>query len=128
MLKGELLRGLLYITFLNLIILDFFSGIPWYVQYGPIIISGFIILLTAFLEKDDEHAEEKEAPLLYRIFLMVALCLLIFGMNIFVGEPSTELFNIKHTKFWIFFIVLPVLGDIFLKVKKREVQHKNKVL
>ncbi|CAD2070936.1 hypothetical protein GCM10007275_16480 [Jeotgalicoccus coquinae] len=120
MVKGELLRGSLYVTLINLIILDFYHTIPWYIQYGPIIVVGIVTVLSVVLDKDNNEEENKKAPILYRLFLLISLCLVVISMNVAVGEPSTELFNIYSLSFWTIFIAVPLLSSVYSKVKERE--------
>ena len=120
MLKDELLRVSLYATFINLIILDFFHEIPWYIQYGPIIAVGIVSVLSVIIRKGDNEEGSRDAPIICRLFLLISLSLVVICMNIFIGEPSTELFSIYSSKFWIVFIALPLLGSVYNKVKARE--------
>lgn len=116
--------GSVYISFIIWIITDFFTGIPWYVQYGPIILFGGIAVIVAILEMDDDEddKEQKETGKgtklgsLFRLSLILFIWLLIAAMNIFVGKPRTDAFNIYDLSFWVFLVAIPTLNKIHIKI------------
>lgn len=116
--------GSVYISFIIWIITDFFTGIPWYVQYGPIILFGGIAVIVAILEMDDDEddKEQKETGKgtklgsLFRLSLILFIWLLIAAMNIFVGKPRTDAFNIYDLSFWVFLVAIPTLTKIHIKI------------
>ncbi|WP_213809594.1 hypothetical protein [Jeotgalicoccus sp. WY2] len=122
MLKNIFLMGSVYISFIW-IITDFFTEIPWYVQYGPIILFGGIAVIVAILEMDDDEddKEQKETGKgtklgsLFRLSLILFIWLLIAAMNIFVGKPRTDAFNI-YLSFWVFLVAIPTLTKIHIKI------------
>ncbi|MDO5360965.1 hypothetical protein [Jeotgalicoccus psychrophilus] len=124
MLKNIFLMGSVYISFIIWIITDFFTGIPWYVQYGPIILFGGIAVIVAILEMDDDEddKEQKETGKgtklgsLFRLSLILFIWLLIAAMNIFVGKPRTDAFNIYDLSFWVFLVAIPTLNKIHIKI------------
>lgn len=122
MLKNILLMGPVYISFIICIITDFFTGIPWYIQYGPIIVFGSIAVIAAVLEIDEDEAEQKETGkrtklgFLFRIALILSIWFLIVSMNIFVGEPTTDVFNIYDLSFWVFLVAIPILNRVHIKI------------
>lgn len=124
MLKNIFLMGSVYISFIIWIITDFFTGIPWYVQYGPIILFGGIAVIVAILEMDDDEddKEQKETGKgtklgsLFRLSLILFIWLLIAAMNIFVGKPRTDAFNIYDLSFWVFLVAIPTLTKIHIKI------------
>lgn len=124
MLKNIFLMGSVYISFIIWIITDFFTGIPWYVQYGPIILFGGIAVIVAILEMDDDEddKEQKETGKgtklgsLFRLSLILFIWLLIAAMNIFVGKPRTDAFNICDLSFWVFLVAIPTLNKIHIKI------------
>ncbi len=129
MLKNIFLMGPVYISFIIWIISDFFTEIPWYIQYGPIILFGGIAVIVAILEMDDDEdeAEQKETVKgtkfgsLFRFSLVLFIWILIASMNIFVGSPRTEVFNIYDLSFWVFLVAIPILNKVHIRIiEKRE--------
>ena len=122
--------GSVYISFIIWIITDFFTGIPWYVQYGPIILFGGIAVIVAILEMDDDEddKEQKETGKgtklgsLFRLSLILFIWLLIAAMNIFVGKPRTDAFNIYDLSFWVFLVAIPTLNKIHIKIIENRVK------
>lgn len=124
MLKNIFLMGSLYISFIICIITDFFSGIDWYIQFGPIILFGGIAVIVAILEMDDdeEETEQKETGKrtklgsLFRFSLVLFIWFLIAAMNIFVGKPRTDAFNIYDLSFWVFLVAIPILNRVQIRI------------
>ncbi|MEK4556250.1 hypothetical protein [Jeotgalicoccus sp. FSL K6-3177] len=68
----------------------------------------------------DKTAEKPKNINFIPTLILVSIILLIAGMNIFVGAPRHDIFNITDFSFWIVFIALPLLGNVYNKVKERE--------
>lgn len=124
MLRNIFLMGSVYISFIIWIITDFFTGISWYIQYGPIILFGGIVVTVAILEMDDEEdgTEQKETGKrtkfgsLFRFSLILFIWFLIAAMNIFVGKPRTDAFNIYDLSFWVFLVAIPILNRVQIRI------------
>lgn len=124
MLKNIFIMGSIYISFIIWIITDFFLEIPWYIQYGPIILFGGIAVIVAILEMDDDEdeTEQKETgkrtkfSSLFRFSLVLFIWFLIAAMNIFVGKPRTDAFNIYDLSFWVFLVAVPILNRVQIRV------------
>lgn len=124
MLRNIFLMGSVYISFTIWIITDFFTGISWYIQYGPIILFGGIVVTVAILEMDDEEdeTEQKETGKrtkfgsLFRFSLILFIWFLIAAMNIFVGKPRTDAFNIYDLSFWVFLVAIPILNRVQIRI------------
>lgn len=108
-------------SFLIFIIADFFPGIDWYIQIGPMILTVIIIFLLAMLEKKEaepkeiETADEKKKRKKYWLAFIIFIWLIITAMNIFVGEPEGNVFNIRSPEFWILIVALPLLSQFNYK-------------
>lgn len=129
MLKNIFIMGSVYISFIIWIISDFFTGIPWYIQYGPIILFVGIAVIVAILEMDDDDDETEQEKTdkgtklgyFFRLSLILFIWILIASMNIFIGEPATDVFNIYDLSFWVFFVAIPILNRVHIKIiEKRE--------
>ena len=128
MLKNIFLMGPVYISFIIWIISDFFTGIPWYIQYGPIILFGGIVVIVAILEMDeeDDETEQKETGKrtkfgsLFRFSLILFIWFLIAAMNIFVGKPRTDGFNIYDLSFWVFLVAIPILNKVHIRIIEKQ--------
>lgn len=108
-------------SFLIFIIADFFPGIDWYIQVGPMILTVIILFLLAIFEKKEaepkeiETADEKKKRKKYWLAFIIFIWLIITAMNIFVGEPEGNVFNIRSPEFWILIVALPLLSQFNYK-------------
>ncbi len=104
-----------------LIVTDFYHGIPWYIQFGPIILALMIIFIGAIFEKKKDKpetkdtAEDKQTSRKQWLFSMITVWLAIIAMNIFVGEPDMKAFNIRQAEFWLLLVGLPLLSQFNFK-------------
>lgn len=105
----------------TLIVTDFYRGIPWYIQFGPIILAFMIIFIMAMFEKKEneseeiETADEKKEGRKRWLFGMGTVWLAIIAMNVFIGEPSGTVFNIRNPEFWVLIVALPLLSQFNFK-------------
>lgn len=119
--KNKSFLLLFIFSFLIFIIADFFPGVPWYIQIGPMILTVIIIFLAALFEKKEdepketETADDRKKHRKYWIAFIIFIWLVIIGMNIFVGEPEGNVFNIGNLEFWILIVVLPLLAQFNYK-------------
>lgn len=119
--KSNFLLLLVIISLLTLIITDFFPGIEWYVQYGPLMLTVIIILIMAIFEKKEveskkiESADEKRKRRKHFLNFIAFIWLIVMAMNIFAGEPEADIFNIKNPAFWILMVILPLLSQFHYK-------------
>lgn len=133
MLKNIFLMGPLYISLLILIITDFFNEVPSYIQYGPIIVFGAIAIIVAILEMDvdedeagqKETGKENKVSLFFGMSLILPTGLLTAAMNVFVGEPKTDVFNIYDLSFWVFFVALPILNNVLFKIMEKREERRR---
>ena len=108
-------------SFLIFIIADFFPGIDWYIQIGPMILTVIILFLLAIFEKKEAEpkkvktADERKKHKKYWLAFIIFTWLVIIAMNIFVGEPNGNVFNIRNLEFWILIVVLPLLSQFNYK-------------
>ena len=108
-------------SILIFIVADFFPGTDWYIRIGPMILTVIIIFLTAMFEKKEdeskeiEAADEKKKRRKHWIAFIIFIWLVIIGMNIFVGEPEGNVFNIRNLEFWILIVALPLLAQFNYK-------------
>ena len=85
------------------------------------ILTVIIIFLTAMFEKKEdeskeiEAADEKKKRRKHWIAFIIFIWLVIIGMNIFVGEPEGNVFNIRNLEFWILIVALPLLAQFNYK-------------
>lgn len=116
MLKGTFLWYLLYASLLFLIIVDFFHGIPWYIQYGPMILAWIVVVIVAIFEKEEDKSGEKIPDYNKKnnnktwIYFLLFTWLLVIFMNAVVGEPKAEIFNMYNPEFWVFVVLIPLLA------------------
>ena len=124
-----IMRVLGFFAVLNAIILDFFHHLEWvngYVQNGPIflfilyVLAGFFI--TSKLYKGEEPEGKKLSPFIYSMMITIYLTV-IFSMNIFVGEPNLNIFNILNFEFWFFIVALPIISNIISRKKESVPEH-----
>lgn len=121
MFKNIFLMGSVYISFIIWIITDFFTGIDWYIQIGPMILTVVILFLLAIFEKKEAEpkgvktADERKKHKKYWLAFIIFTWLVIIAMNIFVGEPNGNVFNIRNLEFWILIVVLPLLSQFNFK-------------
>lgn len=113
-----------FLAVLNAIILDFYHHMEWvssFVQYGPVVLFILYILAGAFITsriyKDGEPEEKKLSPFIYSMMITIFLTI-IFAMNIFVGEPSSNIFNIFNFEFWLFVVIMPITTNIMSRRKE----------
>lgn len=114
-----------FLAVLNAVILDFYHHLEWvngYVQYGPAVLFILYILAGAFiaskLYKGEEPEEKKLSPFIYSMMITTFLTI-IFAMNIFVGEPNSNIFNIYNFEFWLFVVIMPIMTNIMSRRKQR---------
>lgn len=115
----SIMRVLGFFAVLNAIILDFYHHLEWvdgYVQYGPMVLFILYILAGAFIaSKLYEGREEPEgrnlSPFIYPMMITMFLTV-IFAMNIFVGEPNSDIFDISAFEFWFVVVALPIISKI----------------
>lgn len=121
MLKNIFLMGSVYISFIIWIITDFFTGIDWYIQIGPMILTVVILFLLAIFEKKEAEpkgvktADERKKHKKYWLAFIIFIWLVIIAMNIFIGEPEGNVFNIRNLEFWILIVALPLLSQFNFK-------------
>lgn len=119
--KSKFLLFLFIFSLLIFIIGDFFPGTDWYIRIGPMILTVIIIFIAALFEKKEdepkeiETADERKKRRKYWLAFIVFVWLVIIAMNIFVGEPKGNVFNIRNPEFWILVVVLPVLSQFHFK-------------
>ncbi|MEY8561084.1 hypothetical protein AALF85_10305 [Jeotgalicoccus halotolerans] len=128
MIKNIFLLGSLYISSIILIATDFFNGIPWYIQFGPLLVFGSLTAVITIWNMDaeedetlDKTAENSKYINFIPTFILVSILFLIAGMNIFVGAPRNDIFNITDFSFWIVFVALPILNRVYVKVAERQI-------
>ncbi|CAD2070940.1 hypothetical protein GCM10007275_16470 [Jeotgalicoccus coquinae] len=130
MFKYVFLIGSVYISSIIAIVTDFFDGIPWYIQFGPLIVFGGITAIIIILDMNDEEDLEqeetdrepqKDVKKIYFIQDLILLSILIptVGMNLFFGEPKNDILNIGELGFWIFFAAVPILNRVYIKIMER---------
>lgn len=114
-----------FVALLNAIILDFYHHLEWvngFVQNGPVVLFIIYILAGAFitskLYRGEEPEEKKLSPFLYSMMITVFLTVIV-AMNVFAGEPNSNIFNIYNFEFWLFIVILPVMTNIMSGRKKR---------
>lgn len=121
--KNKSFLLLFIFSLLIFIIADFFPGIDWYIQIGPMILTVIIIFLLAMFEKKEAEpkeiktADERKKRRKYWLAFIIFIWLVIIAMNIFVGEPEGNAFNIRNLEFWILIVVLPLLSQFNFKKK-----------
>ena len=127
MFKNIFLLGPSYISYIILIVTDFFNGIPWYIQFGPLFVFGSLTAVITIWNMDreegetlDKTAEKPKNVNFIPTLILVSIILLIAGMNIFVGAPRNDIFNITDFSFWIVFVALPILNKVYVKVAERQ--------
>ena len=119
--KNKSFLVLFIFSLLIFIIADFFPGIDWYIQIGPMILTVIILFLLAIFEKKEAEpkevktADERKKHKKYWLALIVFTWLVIIAMNIFVGEPEGNVFNIRNLEFWILIVALPLLSQFNYK-------------
>ena len=105
----------------TLIVTDFYPRIPWYIQFGPIILTIMIIFIGAYFEKkkgepeESESVDERKESRKQWLFLMGAVWAAIIAMNVLVGEPKMNAFNIQELQFWVLVVALPLLSQFNFK-------------
>ena len=121
--KNKSFLLLFIFSFLIFIIADFFPGVPWYIQIGPMILTVIILFLLAVFEKKEAEskevktADERKKRRKHWLAFIVFTWLVIIAMNIFVGEPEGNVFNIRNLEFWILIVALPLLSQFNYKKK-----------
>lgn len=119
--KSKFLLFLFIFSFLIFIIADFFPGVPWYIQIGPMILTVILLFLLAVFEKKEAEpkevktADERKKRRKHWLAFIVFTWLVIIAMNIFVGEPEGNVFNIRNLEFWILIVALPLLSQFNYK-------------
>ena len=119
--KNKSFLLLFIFSFLIFIIADFFPGVPWYIQIGPMILTVIILFLLAVFEKKEAEskevktADERKKRRKHWLAFIVFTWLVIIAMNIFVGEPEGNVFNIRNLEFWILIVALPLLSQFNYK-------------
>lgn len=119
--KSKFLLFLFIFSLLIFILADFFPGIDRYIQIGPMILTVIIIFLLAIFEKKEAEpkevktADERKKHKKYWLAFIIFTWLVIIAMNIFVGEPNGNVFNIRNLEFWILIVVLPLLSQFNFK-------------
>ena len=112
---------LFILSLLIFIIGDFFPRTDWYIRIGPMILTVIIILIVSIFGKKEEKSEEIETAFekkkrrKYWLAVIIFIWLLIVTMNIFVGEPEGNVFNIRNPEFWILVVALPLLSQFNFK-------------
>lgn len=105
----------------TLIVTDFYHGIPWYIQFGPIILAFLIIFIGAYFEnkngevEESDSGDEEQGSKKQWLYAMCLVWAAIIAMNIFVGEPEGNVFNIRNPEFWILVVALPLLSQFNFK-------------
>lgn len=125
-----IMRVLWFCGIMNAIILDFYHHLEWvngYVQYGPIALLILYVLagsfITSKLYKGREEPEgRKLSPFIHSMIITTALTV-IFAMNIFVGEPNSNIFDISNSEFWIFAVVVPIISKIMSRKAEKVPEH-----
>lgn len=85
------------------------------------ILTVIIIFLAVLFEKKEdepkgiETADERKKRRKYWLAFIIFIWLVIIAMNIFVGEPEGNVFNIRNLEFWILIVVLPLLSQFNYK-------------
>lgn len=119
--KSTFITVIISASVFTLIVADFYPSIPWYVQFGPIILTIMIIFIGAHFEKKKGEPEESASAdemkegrkqWLYGMSLVWAA---IIAMNVLVGEPGSNAFNIREPQFWIFVVAIPILSQFNFK-------------
>lgn len=125
-----IMRILGFFAVLNAIILDFYHHLGWvngYVQYGLIALFILYVLAGSFmaskLYKDREEPEGRHLSLFIYSMMITTVLTVIFAMNIFVGEPNSNIFNISNSEFWIFAVVVPVISKIMSRKEENVPEH-----
>lgn len=119
--KSTFITVIISASIFTLIVTDFYPGIPWYIQFGPIILAFMIIFIGAYFEKKKDEPEESEPVDETKesrkqwLFVMGAVWAAIIAMNVLVGEPEMNAFNIRKPQFWIFVVALPLLSKFNFK-------------
>lgn len=119
--KSTFITVIISASMFTLIVTDFYPGISWYVQFGPIILAFMIIFIGAYFEKKKDEPEESEPVDETKesrkqwLFVMGAVWAAIIAMNVLVGEPEMNAFNIREPQFWIFVVALPLLSKFNFK-------------
>lgn len=119
--KSKFLLFLFIFSLLIFILADFFSGLDWYIQIGPMILTVVILFLLAIFEKKEAEpkevktADERKKRRKHWLAFIVFTWLVIIAMNIFVGEPEGNVFNIRNLEFWILIVALPLLSQFNYK-------------
>lgn len=119
--KSKFLLFLFIFSLLIFILSDFFSGLDWYIQIGPMILTVVILFLLAVFEKKEAEpkgvktADERKKHKKYWLAFIIFIWLVIIAMNIFVGEPEGNVFNIRNLEFWILIVALPLLSQFNYK-------------
>ena len=102
-----------------MIIADFFPGTSWIVQFGPMVLVWIVIGLIYIFAKDDPEEEidknERKRSRRYLLSSIVIIWLVTISLNIFVGEPAGDLFNIYKAEFWFLLVALPLLSQFNFK-------------
>lgn len=65
--------------------------------------------------KKIESADEKRKRRNHFLAFIAFIWLIVIAMNIFVGEPEGDIFNIKNPAFWILMVILPLLSQFHYK-------------
>lgn len=119
--KSTFITVIISASMFTLIVTDFYPGISWYVQFGPIILAFMIIFIGAYFEKKKDEPEESEPVDETKesrkqwLFVMGAVWAAIIAMNVLVGEPEMNAFNIREPQLWIFVVALPLLSKFNFK-------------
>lgn len=65
--------------------------------------------------KKIESADEKRKRRNHFLVFFAFIWLIVMAMNIFVGEPEGNIFNIKNPAFWILMVILQLLSQFHYK-------------
>ena len=79
-----------------------------------------LFLLAVFEKKEAEPkevktADERKKRRKHWLAFIVFTWLVIIAMNIFVGEPEGNVFNIRNLEFWILIVALPLISQFNYK-------------
>ena len=119
--KHTFITMMLSASLFTLIVTDFYHRIPWYIQFGLVILTFIILMIMAIFEKNDTEEEQVKTPKDNKtikkawLYVMIPAWLAIIVMNVLVGNPEMKIFNIREPQFWIFVVALPLLSKFNFK-------------